>query len=168
MNIKRVLISQYLAALEMLKRTVDSCPDRVWADVEPKNKFWHIAYHAIFYTHLYLQHTEEDFIPWKGHREDLQFMGNLPGSSQDRPPVEQPFSKEELLEYLEYFREQVSTVVPALDLESGDSGFYWLPFNKLELQFYNIRHLQQHTGELCERLGSDVGINVNWVGRVPQ
>ena len=95
-------------------------------------------------------------------------MGNLPGSSQDRPPVEQPFSKEEVLEYLEYFREQVSTVVPALDLESGDSGFYWLPFNKLELQFYNIRHLQQHTGELCERLGSDVGINVNWVGRVPQ
>jgi len=27
------------------------------------------------------------------------------------------------------------------------SGFDWLPFDKLELQFYNIRHIMQHTGE---------------------
>ena len=35
---------------------------------------------------------------------------------------------------------------------------------KLELQIYNLRHLQQHTGELMERLGSRAGIDVDWVG----
>jgi hypothetical protein len=50
-----------------------------------------------------------------------------------------------------------------LDPEA-ESGFYWLPMNKLELQIYNIRHLQQHTGELMERLGSRAGVEVDWVG----
>jgi hypothetical protein len=50
-----------------------------------------------------------------------------------------------------------------MDLEA-ESGFYWLPFDKLELQFYNIRHVQQHTGELCERLGAQGEIEVDWVG----
>ena len=50
-----------------------------------------------------------------------------------------------------------------MDLEA-QSGFYWLPFGKLELQFYNIRHTQQHTGELCERLGATGDIEVAWIG----
>jgi hypothetical protein len=50
-----------------------------------------------------------------------------------------------------------------MDLEA-QSGFYWLPFGKLELQFYNIRHIQQHTGELCERVGAIGDIEVEWVG----
>jgi hypothetical protein len=53
--------------------------------------------------------------------------------------------------------------VPQLNLEAA-SGFDWLPFGKLELQFYTIRHIQQHTGELMERLGSRAGVEVNWVG----
>ncbi len=57
-------------------------------------------------------------------------------------------------------------MVPALDL-AGASGFDWLPMNKLELQFYNIRHLQLHTGELCERLGTEAKIDVAWVGMAP-
>ena len=56
--------------------------------------------------------------------------------------------------------------VDSLDLEA-ESGFYWLPFDKLELQIYNIRHIQQHTGELCERLGARGDIEVGWVGTKP-
>ena len=47
--------------------------------------------------------------------------------------------------------QQVVERVTQLDLEAH-SGFEWLPFGKLELQIYSIRHLQQHTGELMERL----------------
>jgi hypothetical protein len=36
--------------------------------------------------------------------------------------------------------------------------------NKFELQIYTIRHLQQHSGELMERLGSRANISVDWVG----
>jgi hypothetical protein len=42
-----------------------------------------------------------------------------------------------------------------------------LPFTKLELQFYTIRHIQQHTGELMERLGERAKLEFKWVGRKP-
>ncbi|NIV30349.1 MAG: hypothetical protein GWN58_12900, partial [Anaerolineae bacterium] len=75
------------------------------------------------------------------------------------------YSKEDLLAYLELCRKQVEEQVAAVDLEA-ESGFHWLPFDKLELQFYNIRHIQQHTGELYERLGAAGGPELHWVGMV--
>jgi hypothetical protein len=46
----------------------------------------------------------------------------------------------------------------------GDtSGFFWLPFSKLELQLYNIRHIQHHTGQLIERLREQKDISVEWI-----
>lgn len=44
------------------------------------------------------------------------------------------------------------------------SGFHWPPFGKLELQFYSLRHLMLHIGELAERLGAQ-GIDVEWRGK---
>ena len=54
------------------------------------------------------------------------------------------------------------TSYTSVDLEAG-SGFDWVPFDKLELQFYNIRHLQHHTGQLCERLRTKQDIGIGWV-----
>jgi hypothetical protein len=34
-----------------------------------------IAYHALFYTHLYLQPAEADFVPWEHHRPALPRPG---------------------------------------------------------------------------------------------
>lgn len=53
--------------------------------------------------------------------------------------------------------------LPAVDLDAA-SGFHWLPFTKMELQIYSIRHIMMHTGELAEQLGQ-TGIQVDWVGR---
>jgi hypothetical protein len=44
----------------------------------------------------------------------------------------------------------------------GPSGFDWLPGSRLAAQIYTIRHLQQHTGELMERLGARAGKDVDW------
>ena len=163
MDIAQVITSQYLASLDMLKQAVTKCPANLWNSPQDKNKFWHLAYHALFYTHLYLQPAEKDFVPWAKHRADYQFMGPLPWPPHQEPDIGEPYQKEEVLEYLEFCRQQVSEKVPVLNL-AASSGFDWLPFNKLELQFYNIRHLQQHTGELCERLGR-VNIDIDWVGQ---
>ncbi len=163
MNIKDIIKSQYHAALEMLNQAVAKCPDDMWDDPERKNRFWHIAYHAIFYVHLYLQTAESAFSPWPKHREEYQFMGSLPWDSGKTPAIDKPYTREDILEYIEFVRSQIDATVDSLDLD-GPSGFDWLPFNKMEHQFYNIRHLQQHTGELCERLGTEAGIDVDWVG----
>ena len=162
MNVKQVIKSQYHASLEMLKQAIVKCPESSWNDPAHKNKFWHVSYHALFYTHLYLQPTEKDFTPWAKHREQYEFLGPLPWPPHEEPEIGEPYTKEEILAYHEVCHRQVEETVDSLDLDA-ESGFYWLPFGKMELQFYNIRHLQQHTGELCERLGTQ-GIEVDWVG----
>ena len=164
MDPKPVIISQYHAALAMLEQAILKCPDTLWDEPHDKNRFWHIAYHALFYTHLYLQVSEETFTAWSKHRENYQFLGVLPWPPHDRPQIGEAYNKEEVLEYLEVCRTEVKEKVAVIDSEAGTSGFYWLPFGKLELQFYNIRHLQQHTGELMERLGTRAGVDVDWVG----
>lgn len=163
MDTKRVIQSQYFAALEMLKQAVDACPEDLWNAPEDRNKSWHIAYHALFYTHLYLQGAEKDFKPWEYHRDEYQFMGPMPWPPHDLPRIGEPYTREDVLAYLAFVREQVQECLPTLDLEA-DSGFEWLPFGKLELQFYNIRHLQQHAAELYERLGARAGIDMDWIG----
>ena len=162
MDIAATVSSQYLAALEMLKQTISQCPESIWDSAEDKTKFWRIAYHVLFYTHLYLQDTAQTFTPWHLHRRDYELLGRRPWAPNDPIVIGEPYDKATVLDYLAFCQQQVAERVPALNPEAG-SGFDWLPFNKLELQIYNIRHLQQHTGELMERLGTRTGIELDWV-----
>jgi hypothetical protein len=146
----------------MLQQAIEKCPDALWNDREHKNRFWHIAYHALFYTNFYLSKSADTYTPWKHQRDECLSLE----TEGDINAIE-PYTKAELLAYVQYSQEQSEAAIDALDLEA-ESGFYWLPFNKLELQFYNIRHTQQHTGELCERLGTLAGIDVGWVGMKPK
>ena len=163
MNGQDAIRSQYHAALEMLRQTIVKCPDSLWDNPADGNRFWHVAYHALFYIDLYLQNSEKEFTPWSEHREQNQFLGPMPWPPHDLPKIGAPYTKEEVLAYLELCRQQVTEKVATLDLNAEASGFSWLPFGKLELQIYNIRHLQHHTAELMERLGTREGIQVNWV-----
>ena len=78
MDIKPIIKHQYHAALTMLKMAIEQCPESAWNDPEYKNASWHIVYHTLFYTHLYLQVSEKEFKPWSKHREEYPFMGGLP------------------------------------------------------------------------------------------
>jgi len=162
MDIKPIVKSQYHATLDMLRQVIAACPDPVWLSTAPRNRFWRVAFHALFYTHLYLQPAEDDFAKWPKHRDQSQFLGVVPWPPHDQPQVGPPYTQQELLEYVDFVRAEVDAKVDVLDLE-GSSGFWWLPFDKTELQFYNIRHLQHHTGELSDRLGNE-GIALDWVG----
>ena len=157
MSVKQAIKSQYYAALEMLNQAIEACPESLWDDPGYESPFWHIAYHVLFYTHLYLQPTEQDFRPWEKQQDGYRSLASVKESEGE------PYSKEDLLAYLQLCRGQVEEQVTAVDLQD-ESGFHWLPFDKLELQFYNIRHIQQHTGELYERLGAAGGPELRWVG----
>jgi hypothetical protein len=149
-----VVKSQYHASLDMLSQAIMRCPDALWDERSYKNPFWNVGYHALFYTHLYLQPTQKDFVAWSKHRAGYH--------NPDQGSAGEPYGREEILEYLQLCREQVEKQVPSLEMDAP-SGFSWLPFSKLELQFYSVRHLQQHIGELCERLGTTGGVEVDWV-----
>lgn len=164
MDYHAIICSQYLAALGMLQAAIRQCPDVLWDDATDKSKFWHVAYHALFYTQLYLQETEKDFVPWAKYRKEYHFMGPLPWPPHRLPVIGEPYSKADILEYVAFCQQKVKERLPQTDL-AAPSGFDWLPFNKFELQIYTIRHLQQHAGELMERLGSRAGLDVDWIGQ---
>ena len=155
METRSIIKSQYYAAMAMLRQAIENCPEALWEDASYNNPAWRLAYHTLIYTHFYLSPTEADFKPWEKHREDMQLLGLT-------APEGEAYSRAEILAYLGLCLEAVEHQVDQMDLKAA-SGFEWLPFSKLELQFYNIRHIMQHTGELYERLGATGGIELGWV-----
>ncbi len=161
-SIRQSASRQYRAGLDMLGYAIELCPDDLWFSTEYRNRFWHIAYHSVFYTHLYVQPSEADFHAWCNHVPNSNYLGPGPWAKDEPFEIPEPYAKLDVQDYLELCRSEVEKQVPLIRFEDG-SGFSWLPFNKLELQFYNIRHLQHHTGQLIERLRGAVNIGVSWV-----
>lgn len=161
-SIRNAILSQYRASLAMLQQSIEICNDELWAASGFRNPFWHIAYHAAFYTHLYVQESEAAFRAWEKHVPDSQYLGARPWAPKETVKVPKPYAKAEVLEYVTSCCAEVDRNVPRLRLEA-ESGFYWLRFNKLELQFYNIRHLQHHTGQLADRLRNAMDLGIIWV-----
>jgi hypothetical protein len=154
--------SQYEAALHMTRQAIEACPEPAWDDAGEKNRFWHVAYHALFFTHLYLHDSYETFRPWSGHRPEYQFLGKAPGPPPRAARIGAALSKAEVLGLLSLVQAELPARLAALT-PGAPSGFHWLSFDKLELHLYSIRHLQHHTGQLVDRLRERHGISIAWV-----
>lgn len=136
MNTKQVIQSQYLSALAMLKQAIVQCPPEAWDNPKDKDRFWFVAYHALRFAHQYLKARDKGYPRWE------QRLHSKPGI---------PFSREEILERLALVERDVVDQIQLMDLEAKTGATGGLA-NKFELQLYNIRHIQHHTGELYEKL----------------
>ena len=148
MKIKPILQSQYLASLAMLKQAITKCPPEAWDNPQDKDRFWFVAYHTLYYAHRYLKTQDKGLVRWEKRQHSQQGVS---------------FSKEEILERLAIVERDVARQIPLMDPE-GKSGYAGFLANKLELQLYNIRHIQQHTGELYERL-STRNVRLTWASQ---
>jgi hypothetical protein len=165
--LRPILKSQYHASLAMLEEAIRRCPDDLWDDPSPTNAFWQVAYHTLFFTHLYLHHDEAAFQPWHGHQREVQqedsFAGPpIPNSTLPITPT--PYTKAQVLEYWTICDGMVDEAVDGLDLDRTECGFHWYTMSKLEHQFVNIRHVQHHTAQLADRLRAAAGMATPWVG----
>jgi hypothetical protein len=156
------LAGQYHAALAMLRGCVERCPEELWLDPAPTNAFWHVAYHAAFYAHLYLMPDEASFVPWEKHRAEYQFLGNVPWPPHDPPKIEKPYTRDELIEYVDHVNGLVDATLADIDLDAGSSGFPWYDLPKLDHEILAIRHVQHHAGQLADRLRDRAGEGVPW------
>jgi hypothetical protein len=163
-SIKPILKSQYHAALAMLEQAIDRCPETLWCVPANPNPFWHVAYHALFCTHMYLQVDEASFHPWDHHRDEYQFLGPMPWPPHRSPNIGQPYAKAEVLAYLGFCNALVDPAIEKLDMEASESGFSWYKMSKLEHQIVNLRHLQHHAGQLADRLRQNAGMGIDWIG----
>lgn len=163
MPLKRAITGQYRASLAMLRETIELCPVATWEGGTHPRNFWRIAYHALHFTHLYLMPSPEEFVRWELHRDCTDLWNDA------NPPVVEPYTQAEILEYLDYIDSSVSGWVDRLDLESMQSGFSWYPnLPKLDHQILTIRHLAGHAGQLSELI-MQAGIEeIKWITRVPR
>jgi hypothetical protein len=53
MDIQAALKAQYHAAMAMLKQAIEQCPDELWNGPGQAVPFWRVAYHALFFAHLF-------------------------------------------------------------------------------------------------------------------
>lgn len=162
-SVRAAIRSQFLAALAMLGQTIERCPAELWTAPSRTTPFWQVAYHALFYAHFYLAPRESEFEPWPKGRPGVEFMGRVPWPPHEPVDAGEPYTREDLLEYRAVCCAEVERRIAAVDL-AAPAGFDWLPLQKLELQLYSIRHVQQHAGELADRLGQ-AGLEIDWVGQ---
>ena len=166
MDVRSALKSQYDAALKTLHDVFEKCPDGMWNDpADSSAPFWRVAYHTMYFAHLYLQQNQEAFTPWARHREEANFISSVPREGHPPPKPCEPFTRDDLLEYCNVCDAMVDAGVDALDLSAPQCGFPWYKMPTLEHQIVNIRHIQHHAAILSSRLRRSAGISVNWVGK---
>ena len=132
----------------MLKQAIVKCPPEAWDNPQDKDKFWFVAYHTLRFAHQYLKAQDKGYPRWEQRRHT-------------RPGV--PFSKVEILERLAIVEQDVAEQILFMNLHAK-TGATGALANKFELQLYNIRHIQQHTGELYEKL-SAYNIKLGWASQ---
>jgi hypothetical protein len=180
MDLRASLKEQYHAGLAMLADCVAKCPEDLWSAASPSSDgertidrgYWRIAYHAVYFTHLYLGQNEAAFQPppldWAPGRRD-EYAG-LWAPPWDLEPYELPegaglYSRQEILAYIEFVGRLVDPTVDELDLDTDESGFRWYRnISKLSHQLMNLRHIQGHVGQLSELLLA-LGIDTDWVAK---
>jgi hypothetical protein len=161
MDVKASLEGQLRAGLKMLRQCVERCPEQVWLGGSHPRTFWRIAYHSVFFAHLYLVQNEAAFSAWPKTRQDVECLWAT-------PPEVEPYTRDEIMEYIDMLVGQLNEIIQGLDLDSPDSGFPWYPnMPKLDHELMSIRHLQGHVGQLSELLMAN-GIDTEWFGRDPR
>jgi len=166
-NIRKALKSQYLASLNMLRETIEKCPEDLWYSKEYTNAFWQLSYHTLYFAHLYLADHLDNFVPWAQHQENNQYPDAIPGPSDTEsklPLLPEPYTKAQILEYLDFCKKILPEAIDKMDLQSSESGFTWYKIPKLEHQFVNLRHIQHGAAQLADRLRKELDIGIRWVG----
>jgi hypothetical protein len=168
MDMRQALKEQYHAGLAMLAQCVTHCPEGLWLEGAHPRTFWRIAFHAAFFTHLYMGQNEEAFQPWPGRREGIH--QGLWSSPSDVEPYELSegadiYQKTEMLDYIRFVDGLVDSTVDQLDLDTDDSGFAWYKnISKMSHQLMSLRHIQGHVGQLSELL-MQREIDIDWVSK---
>lgn len=158
---------QFGAAIDMLENAIVACPDPVWSDPSQRPEwpekdvvgYWYLVYHTLFWLDYYLSDDLKGFKPPPPFTlDEMDPAGLLP---------ERPYTKEELLAYLEHGRRKCRATIQALDETRGfqTKAATREGTNAAELLLHNMRHVQHHTAQLNLIMRQKVGVNVGWVSK---
>ena len=155
--LKKTVWKNFAAGIDMLKNAIALQPEENW---HSNKKFFYNAYHTLVFLDYYLTIPPENFV--SPFPYTLTKPGDIPDEAIDDVIPGKIYLKNELLEYAGYCREKCRQLIAGLteeklnerwvhesgnmnlDLASSAS----LPYNVLEILFYNLRHVQHHAAQL--------------------
>jgi hypothetical protein len=161
--LKTSIWQQFGAAIDMFEDAINLCPEHLWTtalwkDTEDERfgHFWFIAYHTLFWLDRYLTGDDNEFLlpaPF--------IRGKLP---------ETPYTKDQILTYLDHGRRKCQSTIEALTDEKASQicDYGWMQINFLELLLYNMRHVQEHGAQLNLMLGQHDISGMDWVAKARQ
>ena len=162
---KKCLLGQFGASLSVLNQCIVQCPDERWEGLVGNHAFWHVAYHTLFFTDLYLSPDEGSFEPPRFYREDYHFFGQKPWPPYEKVVADDPYPKATIIEYVEICRGKAARSIEEETAESlaGPCGFWWYKVPRGEFHLINIRHIQHHAAQMSLYLRNSAGIGIEWV-----
>lgn len=152
---KESLWKQFGGTIDMLESAIIVCPGHFW----DKKNFWYSVYHTIFYLDYY------------SSTEPSKFFPPLPFTLSEFDPEgvlpERVYSKEELLQYLEFSRKKTFFLIDGLTEEIAKQRFVneYRDYSIFEMILYNMRHVQHHVGQLNLLLRQNVDDAGKWVSQ---
>ena len=166
-SLNAIIWGQLGAAIDMMEDAIRACPDTVWSDNTkrpewPSNDvvgFWYLAFHTLFFLDYYLSDSPDGFAPPPPFTlDEMDPAGLLP---------EHPYTKTELLNYLDHCRSKARNALQNLTEESASKpcGFERRNFTRAELLIYTMRHVQHHTAQMNLILRRETGSAPLYVGR---
>jgi hypothetical protein len=158
-TVREAFWHQFGASIDALENAILACPDELWSDRSQQPEFWYLAYHTLFWLDCYLSDSPEGFAPPAPFTlEEMDPAGIIP---------EHPYTKAELLKYLEHDRRKARAKINALTVESACQRyrFGWMDFSVVELLLYNMRHVQHGAAQLNLILRQKIDSAPRWVRR---
>jgi len=154
---KTILWRQLGAAIDMLENAVRACPEEIWSDRSRQPEYWYVVYHTLFFLDLYAFGSVEGFVPpLPFNLDELDPAGILPA---------RPYTKDELLTYLEHGRGKYRAAVETMTEEKGRRRCrLWLDtISEAELLLVTLRHVQHHAAQLNLILRQTTDSAPRWV-----
>jgi len=158
---------QFAAAIQMMRSAIEACPDDLWDDRSGGSPFWHLAYHALYFTDLYLSDDEKAFRARDYHEDKAHF---LPGDYKEYAGIvttpEKAYTRDQLLEYADHCLRKCEETFQKLTEERAleRCGFWWYELNVAEFLLNNLRHAQHHAAQLILLLRRHADIGIDWLG----
>lgn len=172
---RECLWKNFGAAIDMLKEAIRLCPEALW---QQEKRFYYLSYHTLIFLDFYLSNPVKSFTPLLGYT--IADSDKLPAEAVDDVLPDQFYSQQELLAYLAAIRDKCKQQV----LLATDEQLLqrWITDNEIELHdlcpaivknytrleiwFYNLRHVQHHTAQLNVILRQKANLSADWVAQV--
>ena len=142
----------------MLRSAIERCPPELWERPSDRMGYWYLAYHTLFFVDHDLHPAAEPFesAPFDTFQYELKEVA---------PPFEHPYSREDILGYLDHGLWKVKAVLSSM--ARGETaqvrGSDRLGMGALEVVLYQLRHVQHHTAQLNAVLRSEGVEPPGWV-----